>query len=136
MGIVTACESEIDLSSLESLQVVTVPSSSTTTFRNISTPEGRSQYLYHPATTLEASHLPEAWLKPKIVHLGPVASEVDPQIYKAFEDSLICLTAQGWLRGVDAEGLVHPVDWLYSHDLLKASHACVISLEVCAGRKR
>lgn len=135
VGIVTACESEIDLSSLEPLQVVTVPSSSTTTFRNISTPEGRSQYLYHPATTLEASHLPEAWLKPKIVHLGPVASEVDPQIYKAFEDSLICLTAQGWLRGVDAEGLVHPVDWLYSHDLLKASHACVISLEDVRGQE-
>jgi sugar/nucleoside kinase (ribokinase family) len=135
VGVITACAPDCDLSPLDGLTVSRVASETTTTFRNISTPRGRIQYLYHPATQLDASHLPQEWLKPAIVHLGPVAAEVDPMIYRAFSDSLICLTPQGWLRGVDPEGRVHPVNWPFDHELLKACHACVISLEDVSGKE-
>jgi len=90
VGILTACALECDLSPLDVLATVRVDSDTTTTFRNIPSPEGRIQHLYHPATQLNASHLPKPWLKPAIVHLGPVAAEVDPLIYRAFSDSFIC----------------------------------------------
>ncbi len=135
VGILTACALECDLSPLDVLATVRVDSDTTTTFRNIPSPEGRIQHLYHPATQLNASHLPKPWLKPAIVHLGPVAAEVDPLIYRAFSDSFICLTPQGWLRGVDSAGHVHPVEWPFDHELLKASHACVISLEDVRGEE-
>lgn len=135
VGVVTACAPDCDLLPLESLSVSRVESETTTTFRNISTPQGRVQYLYHPATRLIASQIPQEWLKPSIVHLGPVAAEIDPEIHRIFTDSLICLTPQGWLRGVDKEGRVHPVEWPFDHELLKACHACVISVEDVKGEE-
>ena len=135
VGIVTSCGLDCDLSTLDQLSVSRVASENSTTFRNISTPQGRVQYLYHPATLLDAYHVPPVWLKPAIVHLGPVAAEVDPKMVMAFTDSLICMTPQGWLRGVDAEGRVHSVEWPFDHELLKASHACVISMEDVKGEE-
>lgn len=135
VGIVTACAPECNLSPLDNLSVLRVDSEYSTTFQNISTPQGRVQYLYHQATQLNAAHLAQQWLTPAIVHLGPVAAEVDPQIFRVFTDSLICLTAQGWLRGVDQEDRVHPVKWPFSHELLKAAHACVISVEDVRGEE-
>ena len=96
VGIVTACAPECNLSPLDNLSVLRVDSEYSTTFQNISTPQGRVQYLYHQATQLNAAHLAQQWLTPAIVHLGPVTAEVDPQIFRVFTDSLICLTAPGW----------------------------------------
>src|SRR5659263_265000 len=49
VGVVTASAPDYDLSPLDGLMVSRVDSKTTTTFRNISTPQGRIQYLYHPA---------------------------------------------------------------------------------------
>jgi sugar/nucleoside kinase (ribokinase family) len=135
VGIVTACAPDCDLSPLKTLMVSRVESETTTTFRNIPTPLGRVQYLYHPATRLDASHIPQPWLSPAIVHLGPMAGEVDPLIYREFANSLICLTPQGWLRGVDQDRRVYPIEWPFDHELLKACHACVISVEDVKGEE-
>jgi hypothetical protein len=135
VGIITSCATSCNTSALDKLSISRVASETTTTFRNIPTPNGRVQFLYHPATQLNASHLPKQWTQPAIVHLGPVAAEIDPLIFRAFTNSMICLTPQGWLRGVDQEGLVHPVTWPFDHELLKASHACVISLEDVSGEE-
>ncbi len=135
VGVLTACAAEKDLSLLSDLIIYAHQSENTTAFRNIPTEAGRVQYLYHRADTLDQISVPDAWLEAPIVHLGPVAAEIDPQIYEAFPNAMLCLTPQGWLRGVDAESRVHPTDWPFDHALLKAAHATVLSLEDVQGRE-
>ncbi|MFZ3071540.1 MAG: PfkB family carbohydrate kinase [Anaerolineaceae bacterium] len=129
VGLLTSCSPETELSALQHLQVQVIPSTVSTTFRNIPTAAGRVQFMYHPAAFIDANVVPESWKHTPIVHLGPVSGEVDPAIYKAFPDSLICLTPQGWLRGFSEDGRVLPIEWSYGTELLQAAHATVLSLE-------
>ena len=105
-GVLTSHASDLDLSVLESLALVSLPSGHTTTFRNIPTDEGRVQYCYAQASLLTPEGLPDAWRKPKIVHLGPVANEIDPDFFSVFPDSLLCLTPQGFHRQFADDGRV------------------------------
>ncbi|HPS32242.1 MAG TPA: PfkB family carbohydrate kinase [Anaerolineaceae bacterium] len=129
VGILTSCAADTDLDAYAGIQVRTLPAAQSTVFRNIPTDSGRLQYMYHSARRLDASSVPEEWKNSPIVHLGPVAAEIDPDIYTAFPRSLLCLTPQGWLRSFAQDGRVFPVDWTYSPKLLQAAHAVVLSLE-------
>lgn len=129
VGILTSCAEDTDLSAYAGIQVRALPASQSTVFRNIPTDCGRLQYMYHSARRLDASSVPEEWKLAPIVHLGPVAAEIDPDIFSAFPRSLLCLTPQGWLRGFAKDGRVLPVDWTYSPKLLQAAHAVVLSIE-------
>jgi len=129
VGILTSCAEDTDLSAYAGIQVRALPASQSTVFRNIPTDSGRLQYMYHSARRLDASSVPEEWKLAPIVHLGPVAAEIDPDIFSAFPRSLLCLTPQGWLRGFAKDGRVLPVDWTYSPKLLQAAHAVVLSIE-------
>ncbi len=129
VGILTSCAPELDLGAYEGIQVHALPARQSTVFRNISTDSGRLQYKHHSARRLDASSVPEAWKRASIVHLGPIAAEIDPDIYSIFPHSLLCLTPQGWLRGFAPDGRVLPVDWTYGPTLLNAAHAVVLSME-------
>lgn len=129
VGILTSCTKKTDLSGYDGIQVQNVTSGQNTSFRNINTESGRIQYMFHRAAMLDASVVPNPWKKTAIVHLGPVAAEIDPDIYKAFPNSLICLTPQGWLRAFADDGRVRPIGWSYGLDLLRNAHAIVLSLE-------
>lgn len=133
VGILTACNPSTDLAALEAVQIYTQPATNTTTFRNISTADGRIQYMYNRAPSINAEQLPHAWKAAPLVHLGPVAGELDPEIFRFFPNSFLCLTLQGWLRAFADDGKVQPVAWLHDHALLKASHAAVLSLEDVRG---
>ena len=133
VGIVTACTPGLDLSDLEGIQVYTVDSDQNSTFENVNTSNGRVQTLHHQATPLNISHIPETWRRAPIVHLGPIAQEVDPNLVKAFPDSLVGLTPQGWLRGWDRKGRVHPVEWPEANYVLEKASAAVISVEDVQG---
>lgn len=133
VGIVTACTPDLELPELDGITVVSTDAESNTTFENINTPEGRIQYLYHPAPALDISHVPETWRRAPIVHLGPIAQEVDPNLARVFPDSLVGLTPQGWLRGWDKTGLVQPAEWPEAAYVLERSSAAVISIEDVQG---
>jgi len=119
----------LDLSAYAGLQTRGLPASQNTVFRNIRTDSGRLQYMYHSARRLDATSVPEEWKLCPIVHLGPVAAEIDPDIFSVFPKSMLCLTPQGWLRAFAQDGRVLPVDWTYSPALLQAAHAVVLSIE-------
>ncbi|MEL7645692.1 MAG: PfkB family carbohydrate kinase [Anaerolineaceae bacterium] len=129
VGILTSCAADTDLSAYAGLQVRALPASQSTEFRNIPTDSGRLQYMYHSARRLDASAVPEEWKLAPIVHLGPVAAEIDTDIFSLFPRSLLCLTPQGWLRSFAQDGRVFPVDWTYGPKLLQAAHAVVLSME-------
>jgi sugar/nucleoside kinase (ribokinase family) len=137
VGVLTSCEECLNAIELEreGIRVVGMRSDVTTTFENIQTPEGRVQYLHSVAPTLDLSMVPEAWRSTPIVHLGPVAREVDPNIMRAFPDSLIGLTVQGWLRGWDEKGRVHYSDWPEASFVLQQAGAAVLSIEDVRGNE-
>jgi hypothetical protein len=135
VGILTACEECMNAVELESagIRVVGMHAGETTTFENIQTPTGRIQYLHSVAPTLDLSMVPEAWRSTPIVHLGPVAREVDPTLVRAFPDSFIGLTPQGWMRAWNEEGRVSYSDWPESAYVLGHANAAVISIEDVRG---
>jgi sugar/nucleoside kinase (ribokinase family) len=114
---------------MDGIQVAAVECEHSTTFENIYTPEGRIQHLYSVAGDLGYHHIPEAWRNTPIVHLGPVAQEVDPTLVRGFPDSLIGVTPQGWLRGWNSEGIVFPTEWPEAGFVLARASACVLSVE-------
>jgi sugar/nucleoside kinase (ribokinase family) len=129
VGVLTSCSADLDLAPLKDLHLTIIPSEFNTTFRNKQTETGRQQLLFHRAQPLTAEMVPEAWRSASIVHLGPVADEVDPQIYTTFSSNLLYLTAQGWFRQVDNAGQVTKRKWHHSEALLQAADAVVLSIE-------
>jgi sugar/nucleoside kinase (ribokinase family) len=133
VGVVTAPAPDLPLTELAGIQTVVIDSEYSTTFENVNTPHGRIQTLHHQATPLDLTHIPETWRRAPIVHLGPIAQEVDPRLAGAFPDSLVGLTPQGWLRAWDKNGKVHPTEWPEAAFVLEQASAAVISIEDVQG---
>jgi sugar/nucleoside kinase (ribokinase family) len=137
VGVLTACESCLDTPELanEGISVVGLRSEQTTTFENIQTPTGRIQYISSIAPTIDLSMVPEQWRSTPIIHLGPVAREVDPNLARSFPNSFVGLTPQGWLRTWDEEGRVSFTEWPESSFVLQHANAAVISIEDVRGNE-
>jgi sugar/nucleoside kinase (ribokinase family) len=133
VGIVTAAPAGLDLSSLAEFPIQRIECEKATTYENIQTPAGRVQYLHHKAPRLKAADVPSNWRDANIVHLGPVADEIDPSLVDIFPNSFLCITAQGCLRGADAEKRVHYKDWADAEQVLPHCQAAIISLEDVEG---
>ena len=129
VGIVTALKPGTDLARLHDIPIVTVPSQENTTFENIVEPGARRQVLHARAARIGAQHVPEVWRTSSIVHLGPIANELDPGLPGAISPSLLGVTPQGWMRTWDASGQVRPGLWDESDDLLAQAGAVVLSME-------
>jgi sugar/nucleoside kinase (ribokinase family) len=133
VGVVTSWGSEIPLGPMETVRLVNYPTERSTTFENIYTPAGRVQKIYAVAQRLAYYQIPEPWRKAEIIHLAPVAQEVDPTIVRHFSSSLIGVSPQGWMRNWDGDGLVHGSEWPEARFVLERSGAAVISIEDVAG---
>ena len=128
-GMITAFDPELDVSSLSSLWIRNKGSLETTTFKNVSDGVHRTQFLYQKAAAIGPEDIPDFPIPPEIVHLGPVANEVDPAILAKFPNSLKCLTPQGWFRDTDAQNHVIPQAWEQSEYALDLADVAVISVE-------
>jgi len=129
VGIITSWGEEIPLGPLRHIPIANFPTEHSSTFENIYTPEGRVQILHHLAPRLEYYMVPEPWRNAPIVHLGPVAQEVDPSLVRHFPDSLVGVTPQGFLRGWDEAGHVFLVEWPEAPFVLGQAGAAVFSVE-------
>jgi sugar/nucleoside kinase (ribokinase family) len=129
VGIVTAWGDELPLEALNGIPVASFPTDRSTIFENTCTPHGRVQYLRNVAPSLDYYFIPEPWRKASIVHLGPVAQEVEPGLVRNFPAAFIGATPQGWLRAWDAEGRVHSTEWPEASFVLPHLDAAVISVE-------
>ena len=133
VGIVTSAGDEAPLEALKDIPLVRIASSRSTTFENIATPHGRKQILHHQAEPLNLEHIPEAWRSAPIFHLAPLAQEFPHHLTADISATLIGLTPQGWMRGWDAGGNVHPVPFANAEEILPRIGAMVISLEDVGG---
>jgi sugar/nucleoside kinase (ribokinase family) len=109
-------------------EVVSIPAVQTTTYENIYNPDGRVQYVRGVAAPIRAADLPPQFADAPLVHLAPIADELDPQIAHSFKNATVLLTLQGWLRRWDADGRVHFKRW-YDPEVLKSIDIVVFSEE-------
>jgi len=83
-----------------------VPAPHTTTFENRYIDGYRQQILHHVGHTLTADNIPADWQNAELVHLAPLANDVDSTIVDAFPNATILLTPQGYMRQWDETGKV------------------------------
>lgn len=110
-----------------------LPSPVTTTFRNIYTPQGRRQTVGPIARSIGPTDIPADCQNISLVHLCPLAQDVEASITQVFSKALVVTTPQGWLRQWDANGLVSLGDWQGAAEILPKVQATVISIEDIEG---
>jgi len=128
VGIFTASGPETPLEALKEFPILSIASPQSTTFENIYTEHGRVQYVRGQAVRLDLRHVPALWQRSPIIHLGPIADEMDAVLPASFSPALLGLTPQGWMRQWDVENRVHSRAWMDETALAKAD-AVVISRE-------
>jgi sugar/nucleoside kinase (ribokinase family) len=129
VGIVTASGPETSLASLGDIPVVSLESPNSTTFENIYTEHGRIQYLRAQATRIDLKQVPETWRRTPIIHLGPIANEMDTVLPEDLSPSFLGLTPQGWMRKWDAQSRVSRTEWVNADFAMARATAVVISRE-------
>jgi sugar/nucleoside kinase (ribokinase family) len=89
--------------------------------------------LHHRAAPLPFDSVPETWRRSTIIHIGPVAQEVDAVLPGSFSSTLFGLTPQGWMRAWDETGQVRQKNWESAGQALGQAGAVVVSIEDVAG---
>jgi hypothetical protein len=132
-GIITSVGEGASLDALEGIPVLKVPSLYSTTFENLRTGPQRKQVLKRQASNITLESLPDAWRKTPIVHLGPVAQELEPESAGSFSAAMLGITPQGWMRTWDDAGHVTACALRSAEVLLPKAGAVVISREDAMG---
>lgn len=133
VGIVTSWGKEIPLGEVGTIPMANEPTTNSTSFENIYTRQGRQQFIHNLAHSIDYHQIPQAWRRAPIVHLGPIAQEVEPSLVRRFPEAFVGSTAQGWLREWDASGNVIHGEWPEADFVLQNADAAIISIEDVAG---
>lgn len=128
-GIVTAAAPGLPLEPLNGIPLVSIESDASTTYENLYTDGRRIQYLRARAKRIELDRVPAPWRSAPIIHLAPIADEVDAVLPGGFAPALLGLTPQGWMRQWDSNGLVTPRRWENSEPALASAGAVILSRE-------
>ena len=108
VALYTAGAADLDLEFLEGIEIINQPGEGTTTFINEYTPSGRIQRLLDRAEDLDPGQIPALWKEAKIIHLAPVAREIDFSAAVLFPTSVVGCSLQGWMRAWDESGRITP----------------------------
>ncbi|MBM4442262.1 MAG: hypothetical protein FJ027_17735 [Candidatus Rokubacteria bacterium] len=130
VGVLTSHAEDFPLEILPpQIEVVTVPAGRTTVFEHGEGDGARTLRVTDAAGPIGPDDVPEDWRAAPIVLLAPVFNEVDPRVVTAFPDASVGAAAQGWLRGLGADGLVTPTMWEPPDFLVGALQALFLSRE-------
>jgi hypothetical protein len=129
VGIITSWDEALPLGLLSKATFINQPVNQSTTFENVYAPSGRIQTIHHVAEKLTSAMIPEQWQSTPIVHLGPIANEVPPDLGGNFSNALIGVTPQGWLRSWDKTGRVQRSNWHSAPEVLSKATVTIISSE-------
>ena len=115
---------------LDQIQVIRLPSATTTTFRNEYTQGKRRQFVRDVAPPIRADEVPTEWRAAKIALLGAVANEIESDVARAFDShTLVGVVPQGWMRQWDETGRVRPRAWNEAEEILPHARVLVLSEE-------
>lgn len=120
---------------LGDIPVSIVPAEAFTTFTNTYTEQGRQQILSAQASRLVYDAIPAGWRDANIVHIGPIAQEIEPELIGRFPASCVCVTPQGWMRQWDAQGRVSYLPLDAPIDVVARAGAVVLSIEDVQNRQ-
>jgi sugar/nucleoside kinase (ribokinase family) len=129
VGIVTSSGGNAPLQALNGIPIVNVPAEHSTTFENIKTEDGRRQVLHHRAEPIQLEHIPQVWRSAPIIHLGPIARELESSLAEKVSASLLGVTPQGWMRAWDENGRVRATAWENNEQALGHAGAVVMSVD-------
>ncbi|PJF26689.1 MAG: hypothetical protein CUN53_06880 [Phototrophicales bacterium] len=94
-------------------QLVNIPSVETTTYENVYSSAGRTQYVRATAAPITPRTIPRHFRDAPLVHLAPIAGEYEPgAMLAAFPKARVLLTLQGMLRAWGRDGRVRFKRWL------------------------
>ncbi len=111
-----------------------IPTDETTTYRNDYYPTGRIQTIGPIAEGIMTGvDIPSDYQQPAIVHLCPLAQDVDPEVTTVFSNTLLTATPQGWLRQWDEQGIVSLGTPQKMEKALSCIQMAVISIEDVEG---
>jgi sugar/nucleoside kinase (ribokinase family) len=129
VGIVTSSGTGTQLDALDGIPIVNVPAEQSTTFENIYTANGRRQILHHQAAPILLDHIPQVWRNAPIIHLAPIARELDSSLAEKLSGSLVGITPQGWMRTWNKDSQVEATIWENNEAALRHAGAVVLSVE-------
>ena len=129
VGVVTSAGPELDIEqALPDTEIVCQPSDATTMFENIYFDGGRRQILHQRAKVITCEQIPRSWRRAPMVYLGSIDQEIDPGVFRCFEDQvLVGVMPQGFFRRWDEQGQIAYVDWTPPESLLRQINVLVIS---------
>jgi sugar/nucleoside kinase (ribokinase family) len=128
----------VDVPSLEpysdELTIITQDAETPTFFVNEYHGGRRTQMIRNWAGPIDLRGLPPHWANARIIHLGPVAREIDPHQALSLSPGFLGITPQGWMREWPMEhgGRVHHVPLRLPPELLTRTDAIVVSDEEIA----
>lgn len=129
-GIVTSAAPDEEFADVPpSIAVHRREAPATTVFENVYDGDRRRQFIHGVAGELAAADIPSLWLRAPMVHLGPIANEIDPAMITLFSNSIVCIAPQGWMRRWDDEGRVYQVEWTAAAEVLPLAAVTVLSTE-------
>jgi sugar/nucleoside kinase (ribokinase family) len=133
-AVVTSAEPDLVLPDvLADVQVISLPSQATTTFRNVYINDTREQYISALCDPIGPDAIPAEWRQVPLVHLGPLVGEFDESLVDLFPKSRIMATAQGWFRAWDETGHVSLGEWTGADRLLPHLSALILGEEDICG---
>ncbi|MFN8496603.1 MAG: PfkB family carbohydrate kinase [Anaerolineae bacterium] len=133
VAILTTAGADFDMAAAfpqDNVVVHRIESPVTTRFRNVYTAEGRQQQVWPSPVRITAADLTAEMLDCPLVHLAPVANEIDSDIvFRLPASAFVGVAPQGWMRRWTTEGIVYVGPWDDSADILARANAAVISVE-------
>ena len=131
-GAVTAVGANFDReqSILDGVEVVYHESPETTIFDNRYDADGhREQLILGVGGTLKPHHVPHDWKDVEVAYLCPIANEVHPELVHSFNNALIGVTPQGWMRQWDENRRVRAKRWDSAPEILPHVDVLILSDE-------
>ncbi len=118
----------------DQVTIITQEADSPTFFVNEYQGTRRTQHVRRWAGQIDLRGLPPHWANARIIHLGPVAREIDTHQALSLSPEFLGMTPQGWMREWPMErgGRVRHVQLRLPPDLLARTDAVVVSDEEIA----
>jgi len=124
----------LDILAEENIQIVVQDAEVPTTFINVYQADRRVQTLPHWAGEIDLRGLPPHWRNAKVVHLGPIADELDPRQCTGLTTQFLGVTPQGWMRDWPRQhgGRVKHIPLKLPGELLGRIDSAIVSIEEIA----
>lgn len=116
---------------LEEIDIIVQDAEVPTTFINEYRADRRVQTMPHWAGPIDLNGLPPHWRNAKIVHLGPVADEIEPRHCAGITNQFLGATPQGWMRSWPRStgGRVNHVPLKLPGNLTERLDSVIVSIE-------